>query len=483
MRHSPAAPATASGTTTSAGAADGTTLVDSAIYSSAKDQLVRQGSIICITSGGSTAITISSSSVANPSVITTASAHGFATGDTVTIAGHTGSTPDINGAQVVTYISATTFSIPVNVSVGGTGGTATATTGRRGERRYATGPPTTAGVITVSPAFEARIESGVTYEVWDPDGPHPDIIDRMIDTALQEDCWRWVPIPVTYIPYGDFGEELTVSGSNLVDGTTTAWAGTNATPSFATQVPPHEFIRRAVRITATAGGGYLQSQSIDVDVDNRSAWRIEALCRAQGAGSAGGDARIVLRDLTNSADITPTTALSWLRRGWGVINSTFTLPATCNQIAIRLVTQNNGEATDWAWVQAWPTNQTRFSLPQRIVALKHVGPIFERVGEIFDNFKRAPWAGALERRDVGGTGVQLVLDPPPGDAPLWFYERDSFPTLTSATPAATDDDNTTWAAELWVRTAVTWELYRWLSERDRKVEEGAPESGGPRVSS
>ena len=405
LRFAPGAPTTASGTTTGAGAADGTTLVDSGIYSSAVDQLVRQRSVICITSGT-----------------------------------------------------------------------------RRGDRRYATGPPTTAGVITVSPAFGAQIATSVTYEVWDPDGPHPDIIDRMIDAALSEDCWRWVPVPITYVPYGDFGEELTVSGVNLVDGATTAWSTSNSTPSFVSQTPPHEFVRRVVRVTASGVGGYLQSRPIDVDVDNRSAWRIEALCRAQGAASAGGDARIVLRDETAGANITPTSALTWTRRGWGLINSSFTIPAGCNQIAIRLVTQNNGEATDWAWVQAWPIDQTRFSLPQRIVALKHVGPVFERIGDIFDNFKRAPWAGALERRDVGGTGVQIVLDPPPGSAPLWFYERDSFPTLTSATPVAGDDDNTTWAADLWLRTAVSWELYRWLSERDRKTEQGAPEGAEQRPS-
>jgi hypothetical protein len=73
----------------------------------------------------SAAVAITSSSVANPSVITTPAAHGLSTGDHVTISGHTGSTPSINGEHVATYINATTFSIPVNVTVGGTGGTFT----------------------------------------------------------------------------------------------------------------------------------------------------------------------------------------------------------------------------------------------------------------------------------------------------------------------------------------------------------------------
>lgn len=71
-------------------------------------------------------ITITSSSVANPTVITTAAPHGRVSGDTVTVAGHTGSTPAITGSYKVTVIDATHFSIPVTVTVGGTGGTATA---------------------------------------------------------------------------------------------------------------------------------------------------------------------------------------------------------------------------------------------------------------------------------------------------------------------------------------------------------------------
>mgnify|MGYP001564361507 CR=1 FL=1 len=68
-------------------------------------------------------VNITSSSVANPSVIT-ATAHGYLDGQSVVIAGHIGSTPSINGTHTITYINANSFSIPVNVTVGGTGGTA-----------------------------------------------------------------------------------------------------------------------------------------------------------------------------------------------------------------------------------------------------------------------------------------------------------------------------------------------------------------------
>lgn len=69
-------------------------------------------------------VAITSSSVADPTVLTTA-AHGITVGTTevVTIAGHTGSTPSLNGTHAFTALTTTSGTIPVNVTVGGTGGT------------------------------------------------------------------------------------------------------------------------------------------------------------------------------------------------------------------------------------------------------------------------------------------------------------------------------------------------------------------------
>lgn len=78
------------------------------------------------------AINITSSSVANPTVVTTATAHSLTTGDTVLIAGHS-STPSINGSYTVTVTGTTTFTIAVNVTVGGgAAGTVTRTSTRSG---------------------------------------------------------------------------------------------------------------------------------------------------------------------------------------------------------------------------------------------------------------------------------------------------------------------------------------------------------------
>jgi len=81
-------------------------------------------------------VTITSSSIANPTVITTATAHGLVTGDSVVIAGHTSVTPDINGEWEVTVLTSTTFTIPVEVTADGVDGTVTKTSSNFGLSGY-----------------------------------------------------------------------------------------------------------------------------------------------------------------------------------------------------------------------------------------------------------------------------------------------------------------------------------------------------------
>ena len=75
------------------------------------------------TQAATVSVVITSSSVANPSNILCAAVHGLTTGDSVLIAGHSGETPSIAGRHTVTVVDTTNFTIPVNVTVGGTGGT------------------------------------------------------------------------------------------------------------------------------------------------------------------------------------------------------------------------------------------------------------------------------------------------------------------------------------------------------------------------
>jgi hypothetical protein len=70
--------------------------------------------------------TITGNTQASPTVVT-ATAHGFITGQLVTITG-SNSTPSINGTYAITRLTANTFSIPVSVTVAGTAGSAVSAT-------------------------------------------------------------------------------------------------------------------------------------------------------------------------------------------------------------------------------------------------------------------------------------------------------------------------------------------------------------------
>lgn len=74
------------------------------------------------------AVEIVASTIASPTVLETETPHHFVSGDTVLVAGHTGSTPAVDGSHVVTVIDALSFSIPLAVTVAGIGGTVTRTT-------------------------------------------------------------------------------------------------------------------------------------------------------------------------------------------------------------------------------------------------------------------------------------------------------------------------------------------------------------------
>jgi hypothetical protein len=72
--------------------------------------------------GLGTSFAITTNSVANASVVTTSTPHGYVGTVIVTITGNVGSVPPINDVWIATVLSTTTFSIPCIVSTGGAGG-------------------------------------------------------------------------------------------------------------------------------------------------------------------------------------------------------------------------------------------------------------------------------------------------------------------------------------------------------------------------
>jgi hypothetical protein len=105
------------------------------------------------------AVNVTAVSVANPTHLT-ATAHGFANGDVVELAGFS-TTPTINGPQVVTVLDADHFTVPVNVTVVTTGtGTATRTNTRSGLAAHLHVSAFTGTTLTV------KVQHSVDNTVW-----------------------------------------------------------------------------------------------------------------------------------------------------------------------------------------------------------------------------------------------------------------------------------------------------------------------------
>lgn len=119
-----------------------------------------------------TSISITSSSVADPTVITTDSSHGLSVEDRVFIWGHSSSTPEIRGEyEVLSVPTPTTFTIDMPITIGGTGGSLH-------QMRWTDNAALCAADYLV--AGSVRRDG-----IWDPLGPGSDPDDELDISAVQ----------------------------------------------------------------------------------------------------------------------------------------------------------------------------------------------------------------------------------------------------------------------------------------------------------
>jgi hypothetical protein len=110
-----------------------------------------------------TVVAITSNSIANPTVVTTPNPHGLVTGDVIMISGVSSSSPTINGERTATKLTDTTFTVPVNVTVGGTGGTFVRCSSPAGGAGYLQVPTLVLGGYT---SVTIKIQHSVDASTW-----------------------------------------------------------------------------------------------------------------------------------------------------------------------------------------------------------------------------------------------------------------------------------------------------------------------------
>jgi hypothetical protein len=190
------------------------------------------------------AAAITSSSVANPTVIT-ATAHGLSNvpGRVVIISGHYGSTPDINGEHVMTWISNDTFSIPVNVTDGGAGGTVVEQSDYVGVDDTGFNGTST---LTYSPTVPVLPATATKYLIY-PLGLGPERLEQIISDVLRETVGSHV-----FFPSLAADPDLTnyPSYAAAVDAGVIATVGTPSTNAYVTTSAGVFMGERAVHIIA-----------------------------------------------------------------------------------------------------------------------------------------------------------------------------------------------------------------------------------------
>lgn len=118
---------------------------------------------------------IKASYVGNPGTVEFYTKHGLTTGMSVRISGHSGSTPAINSDYVATVVDEYKITIPVNITVAGTGGAgealthiyeSTGTTTFTATTAAETGSPTFSAVRAGHRIFSTRTSGGLDYPTY-----------------------------------------------------------------------------------------------------------------------------------------------------------------------------------------------------------------------------------------------------------------------------------------------------------------------------
>ena len=198
------------------------------------------------------------------------------------------------------------------------------------------------GVLTPGQAWTADPGTVVPFDIFTRGVSYWDLV-QAINQALRNGFYE------DYFPY-----TLVTDGDMRADGTGDWTASGSPTVS---KVANANAIRgpQSLRVLATVANDYVQSATIVVDPTYASSWYVRALLRADV-----GTATLRAWDATNSAQIE---AETWSLRGWGILDFTFTLPATCEGVAFQLESDTSTSDVYWASLHAYPLSGNELLLP------------------------------------------------------------------------------------------------------------------------
>lgn len=354
-------------------------------------------------------------------------------------------------------------------------------TGVTGDRTYVSDWNPSTGVITVSPAIDTDTDAteAIFYLNDVRDG---DRVIEAVNRALQNRVGRWEYRPLTYVPDGDLqGTTITNYWTTDASGAL-AYATATTFPETTNDQVGQVGLNRVLQLTST-GATSATGNGIRVQLsEDQQSWYFWTAIRLV---SGTGTAEFVVRDNTNSADITLTvqrgnddnTLTTTTFGDFMVCEGTFQVPATCAEIAPRLTLSATTMVAQMAPVIMFPQNAMAFPLPNRIESDNQIGNFFcaqthRSPGGFYDtSFSEPITTSGLEHRILNYGDHRTVLFNFTVNDPVW-YEEDVYGTaLTSMS------DTTTFPLEqvvLWSYFELTDRLMRDEMVRAAKLQNGQP---------
>ena len=198
-----------------------------------------------------------------------------------------------------------------------------------GEVRRVHTSDVSAGTITPESNFSAT-PSTASYELCSFDRPDILGIGRYINLALRD-----MKYPTRYWA-------TLVSDGDMDASGTTSWSTTSSASVGKTTTAANVWSgQRALTVTPSGAGGYVQSASVLCGADDEFYVEASAL-----PNTAAQDARLVVWDVTNGAAVK--TFSDWTEGRWGILGGeTVSAPSGCNAIAFRLTAVNNTIPVHW----------------------------------------------------------------------------------------------------------------------------------------
>lgn len=289
---------------------------------------------------------------------------------------------------------------------------------------------------TFVPSFTYTTQPGATDTVdIHKKGITRDMLKKAINRALRNLYYRTLA-PLSLLADADM--ELSA---------TTSW-GTVSNATFTKNTTAGDLIygERVGNVANSAVNGYLPSASIDVDPE--ATYFIQADLRV-----TSGTANLIAYDETNSANIDYE---EYDEYDWTRLAFTFTIPATCKQITIRLAGEEAAADVDWDNVILLKSGAKQVPLPDYITEIGQLRRVLTCTGQDYaeqDDLYEYFWWNV--KADMMGPNQRffLALDPGISNGPIYLDVLRPYAELTA------DTDTTVCDRELLVLQA-KYELLR-----------------------